>query len=340
MTSVLVTGGAGYVGAHSCKALSRAGYVPVVVDNLSTGHESFVRWGPLVRADIRDTDAIARALKAHEVSAVLHFAASAYVGEFVIEPQKYYENNVAGTLSLLRAMLDAGCKRVVFSSSCAVYGEPAINPITEDTPHKPVNPYGASKAMVERILDDFARAYGMGVVALRYFNACGADPEGEIGELRDPETHLIARAMMAIQGHISDFAVFGTDYATADGTAIRDYVHVADLADAHVTSVRRLLGGGVGGNFNLGTGRGYSVRRVLDAIATATGEQLPVKEWARRPGDPPVLVADASLAKRELGFAPQLSDLETVVATAWAWHRRAHPRRTQAEGARLPRALG
>ena len=226
MTSVLVTGGAGYVGAHSCKALSRAGYVPVVVDNLSTGHESFVRWGPLVRADIRDTDAIARALKAHEVSAVLHFAASAYVGESVIEPQKYYENNVAGTLSLLRAMLDAGCKRVVFSSSCAVYGEPAINPITEDTPHKPVNPYGASKAMVERILDDFARAYGMGVVALRYFNACGADPEGEIGELRDPETHLIARAMMAIQGHISDFAVFGTDYATADGTAIRDYVHV------------------------------------------------------------------------------------------------------------------
>ena len=232
-----------------------------------------MRWGPLVRADIRDTDAIARALEAHEVSAVLHFAASAYVGESVVEPQKYYENNVAGTLSLLRAMLDAGCKRVVFSSSCAVYGEPAVNPITEDTPHKPVNPYGASKAMVERILDDFARAYGMGVVALRYFNACGADPEGEIGELRDPETHLIPRAMMAIQGHISDFAVFGTDYATADGTAIRDYVHVSDLADAHVTSVRRLLGGGVGGNFNLGTGRGYSVKRVLDAIAAATGER-------------------------------------------------------------------
>ena len=205
---------------------------------------------------------------------MLHFAASAYVGEFVVDPQKYYENNVVGTLSLLRAMIDAGCKRVVFSSSCAVYGEPAVNPITEDTPHKPVNPYGASKAMVERILDDFARAYGMGVVALRYFNACGADPEGEIGELRDPETHLIARAMMAIQGHITDFAVFGTDYATADGTAIRDYVHVSDLADAHVTSVRRLLGGGVGGNFNLGTGRGYSVKRVLDAIAAVTGEQL------------------------------------------------------------------
>ena len=340
MTSVLVTGGAGYVGAHSCKALSRAGYRPVVVDNLSTGHESFVRWGPLVRADIRDTDAIARALKAHEISAVLHFAASAYVGESVVEPQRYYENNVAGTLSILRAMLDAGCKRVVFSSSCAVYGEPAVNPITEDTPHKPVNPYGASKAMVERILDDFARAYGMGVVALRYFNACGADPEGEIGELRDPETHLIARAMMAIQGHISDFAVFGTDYATTDGTAIRDYVHVSDLADAHVTSVRRLLGGGVGGNFNLGTGHGYSVKRVLEAIAAATGERLPVREGARRPGDPPVLVADASLAKRELGFAPQLSDLETVVATAWAWHRRAHPR-TDASGMRAsPGVLG
>ena len=302
MRSVLVTGGAGYVGAHSCKALSEAGYLPVVVDNLSTGHESFVRWGPLVRADIRDHEALAHAFAAHNVSAVLHFAASAYVGESVTDPRKYYENNVGGALSLLRAMTDAGCRKIVFSSTCAIYGEPATVPIREDTPQDPVNPYGASKAMVERILDDYARAYGLGVVALRYFNACGADPDGEIGELRDPETHLIPRAMMAIQGHIADFAVFGTDYATADGTAVRDYVHVSDLADAHVASVRRLLEGGAGESYNLGTGRGYSVKQVLDAIAAETGEELKVRKGPRRPGDPPLLVADATLARRDLRF--------------------------------------
>ena len=329
MQSILVTGGAGYVGAHSCKALRSAGYLPVVVDNLSTGHENFVRWGPLVRADIRDADALAQTFSAHNVSAVLHFAASAYVGEFVVDPQKYYENNVVGTLSLLRAMIEAGCSRIVFSSSCAVYGEPVEVPIRESTPKEPVNPYGASKAMVERILDDYARAYDVAAVALRYFNACGADPEGEIGELRDPETHLIPRAMMALQGHVTDFAVFGTDYATPDGTAIRDYVHVSDLADGHVASVRRLLEGGQGGAYNLGTGRGYSVKQVLDVIAAETGEKLTVEAGGRRPGDPPILVADASLAKRELGFIPRLSDLKTVVASAWAWHSRAHPRHTR-----------
>ena len=329
MGVVLVTGGAGYVGAHSCKALKNAGYLPVVVDNLSTGHENFVRWGPLVRADIRDADALAQTFRAYDVSAVLHFAASAYVGESVVDPQKYYENNVVGTLSLLRAMIDAGCNRIVFSSSCAVYGEPLVIPINEDAPHNPVNPYGASKAMAERILNDFACAYRMGVVALRYFNACGADPDGDVGELRDPETHLIPRAMMALQGHVTDFAVFGTDYATPDGTAIRDYVHVSDLADGHVASVRRLLEGGQGGAYNLGTGRGYSVKQVLDVIAAETGEKLTVEAGGRRPGDPPMLVADASLAKRELGFEPRLSDLTTVVASAWAWHSRAHPRHTR-----------
>ena len=330
MKSVLVTGGAGYIGAHSCKALSRAGYLPVVIDNFSTGHESFVRWGPFVRADIRDADALALAFNSYNVSAVLHFAASAYVGESVVDPQKYYENNVVGALSLLRAMSDAGCKKIVFSSSCAVYGEPATSPIREDTAPEPVNPYGASKAMVERILCDYARAYDIGAIALRYFNACGADPDGEVGELRDPETHLIPRAMMAILGHVADFVVFGTDYATPDGTAIRDYVHVSDLADAHVASVRRLLGGGPGGNYNLGTGRGYSVKQVLDVIAAETGEAVKLERGERRPGDPSVLVADASLAKQELNFEPGLSDLKTVVATAWAWHRRAHPRRTVA----------
>ena len=338
MRSVLVTGGAGYVGAHSCKALSKAGYLPVVVDDLSTGHESFVRWGPLVRADIRDEEALAQAFAAHNVCAVLHFAASAYVGESVVNPQKYYENNVAGALSLLREAMRAGCNNIVFSSSCAVYGEPSKVPIREDTPQEPVNPYGASKAMVERILTDYARAYGLGVLTLRYFNACGAEPSGELGELRDPETHLIPRAMMAIQGYVTDFVVFGTDYQTPDGTAIRDYVHVCDLADAHVTSVERLLEGGGNGSYNLGTGRGFSVTQVLDVIAAETGEHVPIRQGARRPGDPPMLVADASLAQAELRFKPKMSDLKTIVATAWAWHRRAHPKMASSQPTVVRRA--
>jgi len=336
--AVLVTGGAGYVGAHTCKALHRVGYVPIVIDNLSTGHESFVRWGPLINADVRDTDAVAHAINSHNVGAVLHFAASAAVGESVINPQKYYENNVDGALSLLRAMLRTGCRKIGFSSSCAVYGEPSEMPIREDIPKAPVNPYGASKAMIERVLDDFARAYELHFIALRYFNACGADPAGEIGELREPETHLIPRAMMALQGHVADFAVFGTDYATPDGTPIRDYVHVCDLADAHVASVGRLLQGGASGIYNLGTGDGYSVKQVLDAIRAQTGEELKVEMGPRRPGDPPVLVADATLAKRDLNFEPVLSDLKSVVATAWAWHRHAHPKQAKAASARSSRS--
>jgi UDP-glucose-4-epimerase GalE len=312
----LVTGGAGYVGAHACKALRRTGYTPVVLDNLSTGHESFVRWGPLIRADIRDPDAVRHAMDAYPVEAVLHFAASAYVGESVADPQKYYENNVGGSLSLLRAMLEAGCRTLVFSSTCAIYGETAEIPIGETTPQNPVNPYGASKAMVERILRDYQQAHEIRATALRYFNASGADPEA----------HLIPRAMMAIQGHIQDFAMFGTDYPTPDGTAIRDYIHVSDLAEAHVAALQDLLAGKPSGAFNLGTGRGYSVKQVLDAIATETGERLSVSNASRREGDPPVLVADASLSRTELGFTPRLSDLKTIVQTAWAWHRRVHPR--------------
>ena len=340
-SSILVTGGAGYVGAHACKALHRAGYTPVVFDNLSTGHKSFVRWGPLIPGDIRDAEALCHTIRAYQVEAVLHFAASAYVGESVADPQKYYENNVGGSLSLLGSMLEAGCRRIVFSSSCAIYGEPETNPIEEKTRQNPVNPYGASKAMVERILCDYQKAREIDAIALRYFNASGADPEGELGELRDPETHLIPRAMMAIQGYIHDFAVFGTDYPTPDGTAIRDYVHVCDLADAHVAAVRRLLAGGVGGTFNLGTGRGYSVKQVLDAIAVETGKSLPISHAPRREGDPPALVADASLSNRELGFAPRLSDIKTIVQTAWAWHRRAHPKPAD-DGADTPpaRAIG
>jgi UDP-glucose 4-epimerase/UDP-arabinose 4-epimerase len=328
MTSdtILVVGGAGYVGAHTCKALSKVGYTPLVFDNLSTGHKNFVKWGPFVQGDIRDTGAVLHAIRFHKAKAVLHFAASAYVGESVTDPQKYYENNVTGSLSLLRGMLEAGCKKLVFSSSCAIYGEPDELPIRETAPQNPVNPYGTSKLMVERILSDYALAYGLDSTALRYFNASGADPEGELGELRDPETHLIPRAMMAVQGYICNFAVFGNDYPTPDGTAIRDYIHVSDLAEAHVAALQHLLAGKAIGAFNLGTGRGYSVKQVLDAIAAETGESLPVSEASRREGDPPVLVADVSLSHTELGFAPRLSDLKTIVETAWAWHRRAHPR--------------
>ena len=328
MTSrnVLVTGGAGYVGAHSCKALARSGFTPVVYDNLSTGHESFVRWGPLIKADIRDQATLRDAISSYEISAVLHFAACAYVGESVINPQKYYDNNVTGTLSLLRAVLDTDVASVVFSSSCAIYGEPEQVPISEAAPKQPVNPYGASKLMIERVLLDYASAYGLQFVALRYFNAAGADPDGEVGELRDPETHLIPRAMMSIQGHLSDFEVFGSDYPTRDGTAIRDYIHVSDLADAHVAALRRLLDGKPGGAYNLGTGRGYSVRDVLEAIVAETGETLRTPMGLRREGDPAELIAEASFGRRELGWSPHLSDLKTIVRTAWAWHQRAHPK--------------
>ena len=321
-----MTGGAGYVGAHACKAVQKAGYLPVVFDNLSTGHESFVRWGPLVVGDVRDSAAVLNAIRSHEVRAVLHFAASAYVGESVTDPQKYYENNVMGSLSLLRAMLEAGSRMLVFSSSCAIYGEPEELPIRETTPQNPVNPYGASKAMVERMLIDYTQAYDFRSIALRYFNAAGADPDGDVGELRDPETHLIPRAMMTIQGYLPHFAVFGSDYDTPDGTAIWDYIHVSDLAEAHVAALRRLLAGSGSDVFNLGTGRGVSVRQVLDAVATETGEILKVVIGPRRQGDPAELVADASQSKVKLGFTPRLSDLKTIIRTAWGWHRRAHPK--------------
>jgi UDP-glucose-4-epimerase GalE len=325
--AVLVAGGAGFVGAHTCKSLARAGYLPIVLDNLSTGHREFVRWGPLVQADLRDTPTVIDTIRQHACVAVLHFAAFAYVGESVSDPAKYYDNNVAGTLSLLAGMRTAGCDALVFSSTCAVYGQPEQLPIVEETPPNPINPYGASKLMVERILSDFRPAYGLRSIALRYFNACGADPENEIGELRDPETHLIPRAMMALQGYIDDFEVFGTDFDTPDGTAIRDYVHVTDLADAHVTALEQLLGGSSGGVFNLGSGRGYSVKEVLHAIECETGERLLGVMGPRRSGDPAVLVADSTRARRELGFDPVHSDISTIVQTAWAWHRRAHPRR-------------
>jgi UDP-glucose-4-epimerase GalE len=326
--AILVTGGAGYIGAHCCKALSEAGYLPVCFDNLSTGHRSFVKWGPLVEGDVGDTQRVADAMAAHEIMAVMHFAAFSQVGESVGDPQKYYLNNVCGTLSLLKAMLERRCNRLVFSSTGAVYGNAGRDPIKESAAGATVNPYGATKWVIEQILGDYRSAYGMNSFCLRYFNACGAEPSGSIGEFRDPETHLIPRAMMTLQGHVSDFAIFGDDYATPDGTAIRDYIHVVDLAAAHVRALDALLNGSKGGSYNLGTGSGFSVRQVLTAIERETGLKVPLVTKPRRAGDPPILVADPSAADAELGFVPACSDIATIVKSAWAWHQFAHPKKT------------
>ncbi|MGY8667457.1 UDP-glucose 4-epimerase GalE [Bradyrhizobium sp. UFLA05-109] len=324
--TVLVTGGAGYIGSHACRALVAAGYRPVVYDNLSTGHRSFVS-GRLVTGDLLDEATLARVFAEHEVSAVMHFAAASLVGESVADPQKYYINNVQGTLSLLNAMRNAGCHRIVFSSTGAVYGNADSKALPENFLCAPINPYGASKSMIERMLADYRTAYGFGAFCLRYFNASGADPAGGIGELRDNETHLIPRAMMALQGHVGDFAVFGDDYETPDGTAIRDYIHVTDLAAAHVAALKLLLEGHAGGSFNLGTGAGFSVRQILIAIKQETGREVPHVVKPRRQGDPTYLVADPSAARNVLGFEPRHSDLPTIIRTAWAWHQKAHPLR-------------
>ena len=325
--AVLVTGGAGYIGSHCCRALTAAGYQPVVFDNFSTGHRRFVT-GPLVTGDLADKAALARAFAEHEIVAVMHFAASSLVGESVVDPQKYYVNNLAGTLSLLEAMREAGCHRLVFSSTGAVYGNADSKALPESYACAPINPYGASKWMIERVLSDYRDAYGFGSFALRYFNASGADASGDIGELRDNETHLIPRAMMALQGHVPDFAVFGDDYDTPDGTAIRDYIHVTDLAAAHVLALQLLLQGHRGGAFNLGTGTGFSVREILRAIEAETGRAVPHLVKPRRAGDPTYLVADPTAARETLKFRTAHSDLATIIRTAWAWHRKAHPLKT------------
>jgi UDP-glucose 4-epimerase len=332
--SVLVTGGAGYIGSHCCKALHAAGYHPVVYDNFSTGHRSFVT-GSLIAGDLGDGAGLARAFAAHDIVAVMHFAASSLVGESVLDPRKYYANNLAGTLSLLDAMREAGCDRLVFSSTGAVYGNADSKALPESYPCEPINPYGASKWMIERILADYRRGYGLASFALRYFNASGADASGAIGEKREHETHLIPRAMMALQGHLADFAVFGDDYDTPDGTAIRDYIHVTDLAAAHILALKLLMQGHCGGVFNLGTGKGFSVREILAAIAAETGRAVPHAIRPRRPGDPAYLVADPSASRKTLQFRPEHSDLATIVRTAWAWHQKAHPVKADEAGADL-----
>lgn len=315
---VLVTGGAGFIGAHACKALAEAGALPVVYDNLSTGNVDSVRWGPLVRGDVRDRGALTSALKQFRISTIMHFAASAYVGESVQNPALYYENNVGGMLALLDAARDADVGQIVFSSSCATYGVPAVLPIVETTPQTPVNPYGRTKLICEQMLRDYGAAYGIRHVALRYFNAAGADPEGQIGERHEPETHLLPLAMRAAAGMLP-LNVFGYDYDTPDGTCIRDYVHVSDLARAHLLALRYLAGGNDNLAVNLGSGRGHSVIEVCDAIARVTGNPVPLRFCPRRAGDPPVLTADPSLADRALGFRTELSDIDTIVRHAAPW---------------------
>ncbi len=322
--TVLVTGGAGYIGSHTCKWLAGLGYLPVSYDNLVYGHEHAVKWGPLVVGDIADTARLTAVIEQYRPVAVVHFAAWSYVGESVRDPAKYYINNVGGTLSLLQAMRATGLDKIVFSSTCATYGAPSELPIRETTPQRPINPYGRSKLMIETILQDYDQAFGIRSVSLRYFNACGADRAGEIGEEHDPETHLIPRVLMALNGEIDDFSVFGTDYATPDGTCVRDYIHVEDLAHGHALALKRLFDGGSSAQFNLGTGHGYSVREIIDTAEAVTGKTVPLRYGPRRAGDPPALFADTRLAEAELGFACRVSDLETIVGSAWAFHQSRH----------------
>jgi UDP-arabinose 4-epimerase len=320
--NILVTGGAGYIGSHACKALARAGYTPIAYDNLVYGHRDAVRWGPFVEGDLGDAARLADTLARHEVAAVIHFAAFAYVGESMEKPQLYFRNNVVNTLALLDAMLTAGLRHIVFSSSCATYGTPARVPITEDTPQRPVNPYGESKLICERAIHWYGEAYRMSYAALRYFNAAGADPDGEIGEAHEPETHLVPLVLATALGRRVQIDLYGTDYPTPDGSAVRDYIHVQDLAEAHVAALGHLLDGGASLALNLGTGAGHSVREVIAAAERVTGRRIARREMARRAGDPPVLVADVARARASLGWQARMSGLDSILGTAWAWHNR------------------
>ena len=327
MANILVTGGAGYIGAHACKALAAAGHGPITFDNLSRGHASAVKWGPLEVGDICDGARLAEVLGAYQPEAVMHFAAFAYVDESVARPELYYRNNVGGALTLLAAMRDAGVERLVFSSTCATYGQPDRLPIVEDCPQAPINPYGASKLMVERVLEDFAAAYGLRSVALRYFNAAGADPEGEIGEDHDPEPHLVPLVLDAAAGG-GAVTVHGTDYETPDGSCIRDYVHVTDIAEAHLLALQ-VLGRPGFRAYNLGSGQGASVLEVIETARRVAGRSIDVVLGPRRPGDPAALLADASRAARELDWRPR-HGLEDMIRTAWSWRQARSERKVRA----------
>ncbi len=319
--NVLVTGGAGYIGSHTAKALAASGHLPVVYDNLSRGHEDAVKWGPLVKADLSDPAQLVAALREHRIDAIMHFAAYAYVGESMREPHLYFENNTVNTLRLLEAARSAGVSKLVFSSTCATYGDPVRLPIDETHPQRPVNPYGESKLFVEKMLRWYGEINGLNWVALRYFNAAGCDPDGEIGERHAPETHLIPLVLQAALQPDKPISIFGTDYETADGTAVRDYIHVADLASAHLRALDYLSAGGTSRAFNLGTGQGHSVQEVVDCVHRVTGMAPAVRREGRRAGDPAVLVADASQARDILGWTPVHSSLPSLIETAYRFMR-------------------
>jgi UDP-glucose-4-epimerase GalE len=321
--SVLVTGGAGYIGSHTAKALRRAGYQTVIYDNLSAGHRDATLGAPLIEGDIGDVDAVRRALRDSGATAVMHFAAWLIVSESVSNPVAYYRNNVAGTLGTLEAMAVEGVRQFVFSSTCAVYGEPVETPIRETHPTAPINAYGQTKLAIEHALPHYERAYGLRSIRLRYFNAAGADPDGELGEDHAPEIHVIPRAFEAATGG-EPLQIFGEDYPTPDGTCLRDYIHVMDLADAHVRALRHLEQGGGSASYNVGTERPSSVREVIAAVERVTGRTVNHRSAPRRPGDPVALYASAEKIRRELGWVPQRAELETIVRDAWSWHSR-HP---------------
>lgn len=319
---VIVTGGAGYIGSHTCKAVAQRGYVPVTVDNLSRGHAWAVKWGPLEKVDLRDGAALQRIFHAYRPKAVIHFAAFAYVAESVEDPHLYYDNNVAGTISLLDAMRQAGIGKLVFSSSCAVYGNAETVPIAETHPTRPVNPYGTSKLMAETIIREYVRSFGLRAVALRYFNAAGADPDGEIGELHDPEPHVVPSFLGALAAE-REALIFGDDWPTPDGTCVRDYVHVCDLAQAHVDALSHMSANQGFEAVNLSTGRGWSIREIVEIVNRVTGQELRVRIAPRRAGDPAILIGDATRARTVLGWTAKMPNLSDAIRHAWQWQQNA-----------------
>lgn len=320
MKNVLVVGGAGYIGSQTCKELAKSGFNPIVLDNLIYGHKEFVKWGEFVLADLQNIEQIRLVFEKFDIHAVMHFAAFAYVGESVQDPQKYYLNNVSATLNLLCVMREYNVDKFIFSSTCATYGNPQYLPIDENHPQNPINPYGQSKLMLEKILGDYSNAYNFKYVSLRYFNASGCDSDGEIGEHHDPETHLIPLILDAALGRRESIKVFGTDYDTQDGTCIRDYIHVIDLANAHILALEYLMDGGDSEIFNLGNGVGFSVKEVIDCAKRVTKKNIPVEFVERRPGDPASLIGSSDKIISVLNWSPKHNTLESILSTAWKWH--------------------
>lgn len=322
MKNVLVTGGAGYIGSHCCKELFKRGYNPVTIDNLIYGHADFVKWGDFFKRDVGNIEHLQECFKKYRFDAVMHFAAFTYVGESVTDPMKYYENNLRNTINLLHCMLKEKITMFIFSSTCATYGSPKSIPMDEKHPQNPINPYGKTKKMIEDILQDYDTAYGLKFTSLRYFNAAGADPECEIGEDHDPETHLIPLVLNAALGKKKSVQIYGDDYPTEDGTCIRDYIHVKDLAVAHVLALEKLQKVGTSDFFNLGIGKGYSVKEVIESASKVTGKEIPFEITNRREGDPPVLLASNQKAVAKLGWKPEFTDIADIIDTAWKWHKK------------------